>query len=194
MSYKLSFRRKHDPYELNNAHPINSWKQYIPIKFEPIKYLEIGVRTGTNIIEVANSYAKHPDSKLYCVDPWTDYEEYPEYKNEQLTNYSIFVDNIKLISHKCVVHRNLSENILPVYPDSFFDIIYIDGNHESPYVYNDGVMALKTLKSGGYIIFDDYYRAWPGVVNDVTKFITEYAQQIRVIAHSELWQLIVQKL
>ena len=46
----------------------------------PINYLEIGAFYGANLLSVANTYTSHTDSKLYCIDPWEDYNEYPEYK------------------------------------------------------------------------------------------------------------------
>ena len=72
----------------------NNWFNIIPIIDYPINYLEIGAYHGANIISVANSYAKHINSHLYCIDPWVDYNDYPEYKGEQNINYNKFVSNI----------------------------------------------------------------------------------------------------
>ena len=65
---------------------------------KPLNYLEIGVYQGLNLISVANSYGLHPDSKLIGIDPWTDYDEYPEYKDKQTNNFSIFTS--KFIKHR----------------------------------------------------------------------------------------------
>ena len=62
---------------------------------KPINYLEIGSYYGANIISVANSYASHEESKLFCIDPYQDYDDYPEYKNKQDIIYSSFLKNIE---------------------------------------------------------------------------------------------------
>ena len=49
---------------------------------KPINYLEIGAFYGGNVLSVANSYCAHKDSKIYVIDPWADYQEYPEYKGK----------------------------------------------------------------------------------------------------------------
>ena len=63
-------------------------------KNRPIKYVEIGTFYGANLLAVAESYGADPRSKLYCIDPWEDYEEYPEYKGEQDKIYNRFLKNI----------------------------------------------------------------------------------------------------
>ena len=169
------------------------WKPVLKEEDRPINYLEIGVFTGQNIISVANSYAKHPDSKLYCVDPWIDYDDYSEYKGTIQKVYNEFIKNINNegIADKLVIHRDFSHNVVPTFEDEFFDIAYIDGNHETEFVYKDGVMTLPKVKSGGYIIFDDY--DWPQTRIGVNKFITEYQTFFDVVQHTE-HQMFVKKL
>jgi len=58
-----------------------NWFPIIPKKdFEnkKIKYLEIGTFYGANVISVGKTYGSHPESELYCIDPWIDYKDYPE--------------------------------------------------------------------------------------------------------------------
>ena len=69
----------------------DNWFNNIDInnfKDKQINYLEIGTFYGANILSVAKSYGLHNDSKLYCIDPWEDYNDYPEYKNQQSTIYT----------------------------------------------------------------------------------------------------------
>jgi predicted O-methyltransferase YrrM len=177
--------------------PKKTWVYFIPIENRPINYLEIGVSCGGNAIHIANSYAAHKDSKIYCVDPWFDYDEYPEYKGEQENSWRDFQRNIQLSGHfeKFVVSRGLSENIVPTFSDNFFDIIFVDGNHETKYVYNDGVMALEKVKPGGYIIFDDYSETWPQTIKGIDEFIKDHNDKIEIIfVNSRLFsQAIVRK-
>ena len=69
-------------------------------KNKPINYLEIGAFYGANILSVAKTYGLHSDSKLYCIDPWEDYNEYPEYKNQQPSIYKSFIENIENSGNK----------------------------------------------------------------------------------------------
>lgn len=63
----------------------DNWFSFIDLqkyKSIPIRYLEIGAFYGANLISVDKTYGSHPESKLYCIDPWEDYADYPEYKNK----------------------------------------------------------------------------------------------------------------
>ena len=103
---------------------------------KPLNYLEIGVYQGLNLISVANSYELYPDSKLIGIDPWTDYDEYPEYKDKQTNNFSIFTSNINKTPHKDKISykRGFSNIEIPKLNNDYFDIIYIDDNHEPEFV------------------------------------------------------------
>lgn len=157
-------------------------------KSRPINYLEIGTFYGGNLLSVANSYGAHPDSKLYCIDPWEDYEEYPEYKGKQEYTYNTFIKNVEKsgVNDKIVVKRGYSNTVIPTFEDNFFDIIYIDGNHEPDYVLEDAVLSFRKLKIGGFMIFDDY--GWGGP--DLTKkgidgFLCGYHKRITKLGEQQ---------
>jgi hypothetical protein len=177
--------------------PDGAWSKYVPIPNYPIKYLEIGCADGGNAIIVSRSYCSHKDSKIYCVDPWMDYSEYSEYKGEQETAWNTFNANVRNSGNisKFVIRRGLSDNIVPTFEDNFFDIIFVDGNHDTEYVYRDGVMSFQKVKSGGYIIFDDYSPNWLQTVSGVNMFLSEYGEKIRFISPRTTYnQCIIQKL
>jgi predicted O-methyltransferase YrrM len=161
-----------------------------------INYLEIGALHGANIISVAMTYGLHKDSKLYCIDPWEDYNNYPEYKNEQHNNYNIFNENIKNsgFQDKMVINRGYSHKEVPKFEDDFFDIIYIDGNHEPEYVLEDAVCSFRKLKVNGIIIFDDY--GWGGpdcVKKGIDAFLSAYSKRIEYLNESNT-QVFIKKL
>lgn len=180
--------------------PENNWQKHIPIPNGPINYLEIGVLDGANVILVSKSYAKHPDSRIYCVDPWMDYDEYPEYKHEQQVGYNRFLSNVTRLTdtNKFVIKRGLSDDIVPTFENNFFDIIFVDGNHETEYVYRDGIMALQKVKVGGYIVFDDYWlnaNIWPQTKVGIDRFIAEFKDKLDIIYNGEstFGQIIVRR-
>ena len=152
----------------------------------PINYLEIGCADGANAIIISKSYAQHPDSKLYCVDPWTDYDEYPEYKGVQEIGWETFNRNIQTCTDpsKFVIKRGFSDDIVPTFPDQFFDLIFVDGNHETEYVYRDGLMSLDKVKIGGHIVFDDYSsQSWPQTVAGIDKFVQTSGSRVEVVGN-----------
>lgn len=169
----------------------NNWVEHVSIhafKNRPINYLEIGAFYGANVLSVANTYGAHPESKLYCIDPWEDYSEYPEYKGEQPKIYDAFMKNIQNSEHssKITVNRGYSDKKVPEYADEFFDMIYIDGNHEPEYVLEDAVLCFRKLKPNGIMIFDDY--GWGGP--DLTKrgidgFLNGYHKRIQILGEKE---------
>jgi predicted O-methyltransferase YrrM len=162
----------------------NAWEKYIDIdeyKDRPINYLEIGAFHGANAISVAYSYALHPESKLHLIDPWEDYSEYPEYKGEQEENYRKFVHNIEIsgVKDKISVHRGYSKDCVPTLRDEYFDLIYIDGNHEPEAVLEDAVLCFRKLKRGGILIFDDYGWGGPDLTQrGIDAFVSGYYKQI----------------
>jgi len=180
-----------------NKNPAINWSSYIPIAGQPITYLEIGCADGGNAIHIANSYCNHPASRIFCVDPWMDYDEYPEYKGQQDVAWRTFNTNIQNSGHasKFVIKRGLSDDVVPTFEDDSFDIIFVDGNHETDFVYRDGVMSLTKVKSGGYIVFDDYAQLpWAQTMKGIDMFIEDHKDQIDVIVKSfNFFQVIVRK-
>jgi len=162
----------------------NNWFGIINIndyKNKEINYLEIGAFYGANLISVAKTYGLHENSKLFCVDPWEDYEEYPEYKNEQPTIYGKFINNIQNsgVKDKVVINRGYSNLEVPKFQDDFFDIIYIDGNHEPQYVLEDAVLSFRKLKKNGIMIFDDYGWGGPDLTQKgIDAFLAGYYKKI----------------
>ena len=124
----------------------------------PINYLEVGVYYGGNVVSVCQVYARHPQSKVYAIDVWQDYDEYTEYKGKQQSIYEGFLNNIELAgcADKVVVKKGFSHTEIPKLEDDFFDIVYIDANHKPEYVLEDCVLAFRKLKVGGYMVLDDY--------------------------------------
>ena len=165
-------------------------------KNKPIQYLEIGTFYGANIISVGKSYGLHPDTQLHCIDPWEDYEQYPEYKGQQGLIYNSFLHNIlnSGMSNKIVMHRGYSNNEILKFDNEQFDIIYIDGNHEPEFVLEDAVLSFRKLKKGGYMIFDDYGWGGPDLTQrGIDGFLSGYHKRIKILGelHS---QVFIQKL
>jgi len=158
--------------------------------------LEIGTFYGANLLSVGKTYGLNCGSKLYCIDPWEDYDDYPEYKNQQSNIYSTFLNNVQNsgFKDKIIVNRGYSHTEIPKFENDFFDIIYIDGNHEPEYVLEDAVLSFRKLKVNGIMIWDDY--GWGGA--DLTKrgidaFINAYHKRLQYLGMRET-QVFVRKI
>ena len=177
----------------DNWFPLVNVNEY---KDKPIKYLEIGTFYGANLLSVAETYGLHNDSKLYCIDPWEDYNDYSEYKNEQPNIYNSFINNIEKsgIKDKIVINRGYSNSELIKLKDDFFDIIYVDGNHEPEYVLEDAVLSFRKLKIGGILIFDDYGWGGPDLTQrGIDGFLSGYHKRINILGKRES-QVFVKKI
>ena len=179
----------------------DNWYSIIPRKdfeFKPIKYLEIGTFYGANLISVFKSYAAHPESKLYCIDPWLDYQDYTEYKSVDKENiYNTFLRNIENCTDKdrIIINRGFSNEQIPKYEDDFFDIIYVDGNHEPEYALEDAVLSFRKLKIGGIMIFDDYGIGGPDLTKrGIDGFLSGYHKRIEVIKLNHNMQTFIRKI
>lgn len=155
-----------------------NWFNIIPVKDEPIKYLEIGVFYGANAISVCESYAKHKKSLVYLIDPWSDYDQYDQYIGEQDGIYNAFMKNIQPYASKTRICRGYSHQQIPKFKEEMFDIIYIDGNHNSEFVLEDAVLSFRKLKVGGWLIFDDYTQEWLDTILGVEAFRLCYRNQL----------------
>lgn len=119
-------------------------------------FLEIGSYDGTSAIGLITLISQHKESRVVCIDPFLGsreefiYEAGPE--ATLLKNIKSFSDKIHLIKDKSEtalidVIKNLKEK---------FDVIYIDGCHDSKNVLEDAVLSFQALKDGGFLIFDDW--------------------------------------
>jgi predicted O-methyltransferase YrrM len=162
----------------------NFWNDIIPIKDEPIRYLEIGIYYGANIISIADTYCKHNNSEIHCIDPWGLYDGMVETNYSDLNIYKQFIDNINKIPNRnnIIIHRGISNIEVPKLKDDYFDIIYIDGNHEPEYVLEDAVLCFRKLKKDGIMIFDDYEWGGPDLTQrGIDAFLSGYYNKITVL-------------
>src|SRR5262249_25795025 len=142
---------------------------------------EIGVYKGDFSALILESKPK----KLHLVDPWkfeTDstYASsfYGGTKGKNQVNMDAIYDSVARRFRSAIesgiveVHRGSSEQCCSLFPDNYFDWIYIDGNHRYEFVKQDLEMYLPKVKASALVAGDDY--AAPGWWQDgVTKAVDE---------------------
>ena len=131
--------------------------------------IEIGIASGENSKRLLKNLSI---KKLYCIDPWIDYEEDNKiirlYKSEQkcrklLRRWNSKIDYIKKYSDDAI--EDVPNNV---------DFIYIDGNHQYEFVKNDIELYYPKLKEGGIIGGDDFCGNFVGVVIAVLEFVDKH--------------------
>lgn len=123
------------------------------------KVAEIGVWEGgfsRRILEICEP------KELHLIDPWQYMPEFGNTgfgrkKNEHLMEekYKDVVAAFKG-DKRVRIHRATSEEALSALPDGALDWVYIDGNHNEPFIGNDLALCLKKVKRDGIITGDDY--------------------------------------
>lgn len=120
---------------------------------------EIGVWEGAfsrRILEVCSPKV------LHLIDPWLYLPEFTNTgfghpKNEFLMEErynrvrALFADDPRV-----VIHRATSEAALSQMPDHSLDWVYVDGNHNEPFINQDLELSLQKVKQDGVIAGDDY--------------------------------------
>ena len=137
-------------------------------KFKPQKILEIGSFEGRSACFTIEEATKHGNIELHCMD---SFEGSYEHRHEGLNlshlearfdeNIKISLNRIKgqgscrVIKHKALSLKGLAKLVTDGYSE-YFDIVYVDANHEAHDVLNDLVLSFELLRVGGLMIADDY--------------------------------------
>ena len=134
----------------------DNWFNYIPkMSDKPIKYLEIGLNDGVNIISVCYTYASNPHSKVIAIDPFLpNPDEYDVYETMK-----IFQTNIEK-HRKCNMITHYMETVeeaIKKIDDNSMDIIYIADNKDAKTTVEKIFLSFSKLKDNGYLIVDNYY-------------------------------------
>ena len=120
---------------------------------------EVGVWEGAfskRILEICEPI------ELHLIDPWLYQPEFAHTgfgrkKNENLMDvkYQDVVATFK-DDPRVKVHRAMSDVALAKLDDASLDWVYLDGNHNAPFIDNDIAQSLKKVKHDGIIAGDDF--------------------------------------
>lgn len=153
---------------------------------QPLIVAEIGVREGQNAINIINSVNV---SMCFLID---GYEPYMDNKNDYQSKeyqeiwyrnmfYYIqpYLDRITLVTKP-------SNFASLLFPNSYFDFVYIDADHSEEKVYEDLTLWFPKIKEGGVIAGHDInHPDFLGVKLAVEKFCKE--KGLEYIEKGEDW-------
>jgi predicted O-methyltransferase YrrM len=124
----------------------------------PVQMLQIGAYTGDATQWLFDNVLTHPDSSLVDVDPWTGSGE-EAHEPLDWSAVESYYDNrnaIPLASGRLTKARCTSDEFFAQHGGSTFDFIYVDGDHKAASVLIDGIHAIRCIRPGGIVAFDDY--------------------------------------
>lgn len=158
-----------------------------PVK-TPFHCVEIGCFEGKGSLLIASELCGHPESRLYCIDPWDDVYiksderlSTPKINGLCVGQYDRFIHNTKSEA-RIIPMKGASDERIPELPGGL-DFAYIDGDHTPRQVYKDAVNVFQKVRSGGFILFDDYQFNVNGVVTaeGIDQFLEEYSDHLEIL-------------
>lgn len=127
-------------------------------------FAELGYLTGAEIGTNRGSYAlvivhNNPKCNLYCVDPWTLYDGMHDFTdaNDRERCYRQATERLDPLPNVHIV-KKFSMDALEDFEDESLDFVYIDANHEWPYVTHDIYYWSQKVRSGGIVSGHDYLK------------------------------------
>jgi len=140
-----------------------------------VGYLEVGAFEGLSTIWILNNLLSRSKIPVHIVDSFYDAQ------TENLPS------NLKKagLAKRCVIHRGESGKELKKFENDSFELIMIDGCHQTSCALEDLVLAWPLLEIGGYMIIDDYKldtndaEIKPWIAIDA--FLQCYAEEIEVL-------------
>jgi hypothetical protein len=116
---------------------------------------EIGVAAGEYSLEICENNPQLV--KMWGIDPWTPYKEYHDYTREK-TFLSLQEGAINKLSSYPFYEfiREFSMDAIKRFDDNSLDFVYIDANHQDPYVSEDVYEWAKKVRPGGIISGHDW--------------------------------------
>lgn len=149
--------------------------------------LEIGSFEGLSSNILYEILIKSTNNTLTCVDPFPIIKPFKSIclisnNNKIINTYDNFIKNTLHMNNNLIIIKDYSYNCK--FQENKYFFIYIDGNHDLNSVYNDAIMAFKSIKNNGIILFDDYMIKNQDTKIGIDKFLEEKNNSIEIIYKS----------
>ncbi len=121
---------------------------------------KVGVEVGVAGGEYSEILCKaNPQMQIYGVDPYIPYKGYRDYARQST------LDTLEIKAHRLMrpfknytFLKQFSEDAAGEFADGSVDFVYLDGNHEEPFVSQDIEIWHKKLKPGGILAGHDWVK------------------------------------
>lgn len=145
------------PYKIPNVSRLDLVKWIRELDFK------IGAEIGVAFAEYSKLICEiNPQMTLYGVDAWRPYSGYSDYTrkgtfelmySEAMTRMRSYIQKDRFVPVE-----KLSMDAVGDFEDGSLDFVYIDANHQDPFVTDDINAWSKKVRSGGIIAGHDYVR------------------------------------
>lgn len=145
-------------------------------------FRRLGFKEGVEVGTDHGGYAKNicdrmPHVTLFTIDPWLGYTEGDDVKTDEDVEQIYQEAKARLADYpNCIILRKKSMDAVKDFQDNSLDFVFIDGNHEYEYVYEDLVEWTKKVKPGGIIAGHDFVKSDDkkyGVIEAVDRYCKE---------------------
>jgi predicted O-methyltransferase YrrM len=152
----------------------NLYTEFVNTMKNGARIAEIGVWKGRSLcylgVLIKNS---GKDITAYAIDTWKkmeteDYHNDLQFEDDAL--YSEFLKTIEPINDVVIPIRKTSLDACKTFPNSHFDVVFIDACHDYTCIKNDILNWLPKVKAGGIIAGHDI--VFPGVSQAVNETFT----------------------
>jgi predicted O-methyltransferase YrrM len=148
--YNLTYTPRH--VQMSPTEIPNMGRENLPALMNELGFkigAEIGVDSGWYSLSLCKGI---PNLKLYCIDAWTMYADY----RDKMDAAKLGTIN-KLQKYDCKLIDKFSMDAVKDFEDDSLDFVYIDANHELPYVLEDIIYWTRKVRTGGIVAGHDYY-------------------------------------
>ena len=111
-----------------------------------------------------------PGLRLVCVDLWRPYDGYLDFTSVEHLEQDYAQAKARLAPYCVELWRKDSMDASTIFPNGGFDFIYIDANHQHPWVDNDIRWWERKVRPGGIVSGHDYATNHRDVCEAVQEF------------------------
>jgi hypothetical protein len=123
---------------------------------------EVGVQFGDFTKSILKQMSP---TKFYAIDLFNFHKSKKVWRSPKINNFYKNKTSIQYYKDRFAqeiekgqlfIKQGVSWEVLNSFPDNYFDFIYIDAGHDYKSVKKDSEVAIKKLKKGGFLGFNDY--------------------------------------
>jgi ubiquinone/menaquinone biosynthesis C-methylase UbiE len=166
---------------LRNLRVVPDRKAFLAAMPKGSTVAEIGVAEGEFSEQIL---AITQPRELHLVDSWANDTRYINL-GEQIR--SKFAQEIA--KGQVIIHEGYSTDVLPQFPEKYFDWVYLDTGHELDMTRQELELCRRIVKPGGWITGHDYvtgyWIGWVryGVIEAVHEFCVQYDWELMYLTH-----------